>query len=404
MKISIVMPTYNDASSIIETLESLKKQTYKNWQLIIMNDGSTDNLEEVLNSYLDKSSIKNNVEYYYQNNQDQLNAILNSIKYIEGDYIYILHSDDLLPSEDFFEKIIKEAKDNPDIDAFIGDLIIIDENSKQIGIQTVSQYKDKDTSLSKLMLWLGRNLYIDVMFAKKLVFEKYISISYLTWNMPFWTQLESDTFKVLNVKKVNFPILKYRIHSGNYINNEVGKLNVINGELRTLTRLMKCYNIPMYKTQFYIYRIANKLKLGDKFSPIYFNKEEKNKGDIVKFAIEKRFNETYKENLFLNAVVNFYTNKNNRIIYINIINEDEFIYKGKDMRLFNRNLLNNKLSNLYLNMIEEMNKGFNKIEVKSNEDKDKIIDITKFLCIYPYVDIEVKNSTKRYRGETNGNT
>lgn len=35
MKISIVMPTYNDASSIIETLESLKKQTYKNWQLIL---------------------------------------------------------------------------------------------------------------------------------------------------------------------------------------------------------------------------------------------------------------------------------------------------------------------------------------------------------------------------------
>lgn len=390
MKISIVMPTYNDASSIIETLESLKKQTYKNWQLIIMNDGSTDNLEEVLNSYLEKSSIKNNVEYYYQNNQDQLNAILNAIKYIEGEYIYILHSDDLLPSEDFFERIIKKAKDNPKVDAFIGDLIIIDEASKQIGMQTVSKYKGKDASLSKLMLWLGRNLYIDFMFAKKSVFEKYISISYLTWNMPFWIQLENDTLKVLNVEKVNFPILRYRVHSGNYINNEIGKLNVINGELRTLTRLMKCYNIPMYKTQFYVYRLANKLKLGEKFRPIYFNKEEKNKGNIVKFAIEKRFNETYKENLYLNAVVNFYTNKNNRTIYINSINEDEFIYKGKDMRLFNRNLLNNNISNLYLNIIEEMNKGFNKIEVKSNEDKNKIIDITKFLCIYPYVDIEVK--------------
>ena len=49
-----------------------------------------------------------------------------------------------------------------------------------------------------------------------------------------------------------------------------GKLNVINGELRTVTRLMEFYNIPMYKTQFYIYRIFNKLKLASNFSPLYF--------------------------------------------------------------------------------------------------------------------------------------
>ena len=48
MKISIIMPTYNDSSTIIDTIDSVANQSYSNWQLIIMNDGSTDNVEDVL--------------------------------------------------------------------------------------------------------------------------------------------------------------------------------------------------------------------------------------------------------------------------------------------------------------------------------------------------------------------
>ena len=48
MKISIIMPTYNDSSTIIDTIDSVANQSYNNWQLIIMNDGSTDNVEDVI--------------------------------------------------------------------------------------------------------------------------------------------------------------------------------------------------------------------------------------------------------------------------------------------------------------------------------------------------------------------
>ena len=390
MKISILMPTYNDAESIVETLESISKQTYKNWQLIIINDGSTDNVESVIKSYKDNSKYKEQIEYYYQSNQDQLNAISNVLKHIKGDYVYILHSDDLLPSDDFFDRMINEVKSNPDVDAFIGNLKIIDGDGNETGIQTASKYKVADKSLSKLMLWLGRNLYIDFMFAKKEIFLTNVKESYLTWNMPFWIRLTENKADVLNVKNIDFPILKYRVHGGNYINNEIGKLNVINGELRTLTRLMQFYNIPFYKVQFYLYRIANKLNMGDKFIPIYSKKEEMNKGNIVKFAVEKRFNDEYKKNPYLNGIVNFYMNKNERTIYIYKISKDEIIYRGRDMRLFNKNLLNDNLSDLYMNLISEITIGFNKIVVTDEEDKDKIIDIAKFLCIYPYVEIEVK--------------
>ena len=377
--------------SIKETLDSVLRQTYTNWELIIINDGSIDDSENIIKSYIEKNNCSDKIKYNYQNNQDQLNAILNGIKYISGDYVYILHSDDLLPTDDFFEKLNSVILEDSTIDAFIGDLIIIDKNSIQTGIQKVDYYSNKESVLPTLMLWLGRNLYADFMLAKKEVFVSSIKDSYLTWNMPFWICMDNG-YKMLNIKNLEFPILKYRVHENNYINNDIGKLNVINGELRTLTRLMEFYNIPMYKTQFYIYRMFNKLNLISKFSPIYFNREEKNKGSIVEFVIQKRFGNEYHKNILLNALVRFYKTNNDRKIYIDSIDKNEFIYQGKDMRLFNNRLLNNELSELYLYIINEMGSGFNEIIVSNEYDIDKVIDITKFLCIYPYVKISLKNN------------
>ena len=305
MKISIIMPTYNDKDSIVETFDSVINQTYTNWELIIIDDGSTDNTEEVIKNYIEKHSLKDKIKYFYQENKDQLNAIINGINYISGDYVYILHSDDLMPSYDFLEKLTNVANESKDVDAFIGDLIVIDENTKETGIQKVDCYLKKESVLPTLMLWLGRNLYADFMLAKKEVFISSIKDSYLTWNMPFWTCIDNEK-KILNIKNLEFPILKYRVHENNYINNDIGKLNVINGELRTVTRLMKFYNIPMYKSQFYLYRVFNKLGIKKLFTPLYFNKEEKNKGKIVEFVIMKRFGESYKQNLFLDSLVKFY--------------------------------------------------------------------------------------------------
>ena len=62
MKISIIMPTYNDSRTIIDTIDSVANQSYSNWQLIIMNDGSTDNVEDVIKQYRDNSVHKEKIE------------------------------------------------------------------------------------------------------------------------------------------------------------------------------------------------------------------------------------------------------------------------------------------------------------------------------------------------------
>ena len=119
---------------------------------------------------------------------------------------------------------------------------------------------------------------------------------------------------------------------------------------------------------------------------------EVNKPIVNEFVIQKRFGNEYDKNIFLKGLVEFYKSDISRKIYIKDIDENEFIYKGKDMRLFNNRLLNNELSELYLYIINEMKIGFNEIVVSNKEDIDKAIDITKFLCLYPYVKVSLKNN------------
>ena len=233
MKVSIVTPTYNDASSIEETLQSLVTQTYKNWEWIVIDDGSTDDTKDQLKKLIDQYKIGNQCKYIYQENADQLNAIIHGLEYITGEYVFSLHSDDLLPSDDFLEKAVKTMQDNPEIDGLFGDLILINEKSEVIGCQKVLKYHVDKSVPALMLLWLGRNLYSDVAFHKTEIYKTAVLDNYLKWNMPLWLDVRNDTIQMLNYRSVSFPMLKYRLHEGNYINNELGKMNVINGELRT---------------------------------------------------------------------------------------------------------------------------------------------------------------------------
>lgn len=386
-KISILMPTYNDAKYIKKAIDSVLEQSHENWELLICDDGSTDNTKEVINNYI--SNVNNKIKYYYQNNADQLNAIIKLIPKITGDYVYILHSDDILYDKYTLEKMVKFMEENK-VDSIISNMPLIDSNDNLIGNQMVSKYINNERIIPLQFLWLGRNLYVDMACHKKEIFVHEVYNNYLLWNGPFWLNLDEQ--KILNVKKVDFPFFKYRISDNNYVNSEGANLNIINGEIRVVTRLMKNYYIPLYKTQYMLYRIFNKLNLGFKYPLIYLKKETKNKYNILKFVLNKRLNDNeIKNNIFLNSLINFYKNNKTRKINIDSINSDIPIYNGKDMRIFNKKIYNNTIEPLYKTLFSEMEIGFNEIVVNNKNDYKKLVDITKFLCIYPYVKITIKN-------------
>lgn len=95
--VSIVMPNYNCADYISETLDSVINQTYKRWELYIMDDCSTDNIQELMQPYLVKYP---NIHFMVlEHNGGPAIARTEGIKLAEGKYIAFLDSDDLWEKE-----------------------------------------------------------------------------------------------------------------------------------------------------------------------------------------------------------------------------------------------------------------------------------------------------------------
>lgn len=126
--VSIIMPSYNTAKFISETIESVLAQTYPNWELIIVDDCSTDNTDEVVKSFLSDNRIK-----YIKNEKNSGAAVSRNraLREAKGKWIAFLDSDDLwLPVK--LEKQIAFMQDN-DYHFSYTNYIEIDENSQPNG-------------------------------------------------------------------------------------------------------------------------------------------------------------------------------------------------------------------------------------------------------------------------------
>lgn len=94
--VSVIIPTFNRQNLILRAVKSILAQSYENIEIIVVDDGSTDNTKAILEEYIDTDIIK----YVYQENARQAAARNNGIRNSNGDYIAFLDSDDVwLPSK-----------------------------------------------------------------------------------------------------------------------------------------------------------------------------------------------------------------------------------------------------------------------------------------------------------------
>ena len=106
--VSIIMPSYNTGRFISETIESVLAQSYSNWELIIVDDCSTDNTDEVIEDYISDDRIK-----YIKNDKNSGAAISRNraLREAKGNWIAFLDSDDLW-EPDKLQKQISFMKEN----------------------------------------------------------------------------------------------------------------------------------------------------------------------------------------------------------------------------------------------------------------------------------------------------
>jgi len=91
--ISIIIPCFNSGSTIQETLKSIQEQTYINYELILINDGSSDNTERILSDY---ATGKENISFHSQDNRGQANARNLGLSIAQGEYLVFVDADDKL--------------------------------------------------------------------------------------------------------------------------------------------------------------------------------------------------------------------------------------------------------------------------------------------------------------------
>ena len=107
IKYSFIVPVYNTSKYLRKCLDSLIKQTFKNFEIIIVNDGSSDNSSNIISSY---SSKYKNIKVITQENQGLSMARNNGIKEASGKYLLFIDSDDYVEKK-LLEEIDKEIED-----------------------------------------------------------------------------------------------------------------------------------------------------------------------------------------------------------------------------------------------------------------------------------------------------
>jgi glycosyltransferase involved in cell wall biosynthesis len=127
--VSVVIPSYNHASFIGQAIDSVIAQTYEDWELCVVDDGSKDNSLDIIYGYKDPR-----IKVISQENKGAHAAINKGISHSNGEYISILNSDDVY-RQDRFEKLLSVFNSKTDIVLVSSYIQLVDTYGKKLGIK-----------------------------------------------------------------------------------------------------------------------------------------------------------------------------------------------------------------------------------------------------------------------------
>lgn len=115
MKYSIILPIYNVEKYLSACIESILSQTYKDYEIILVDDGSKDSSGKICNEYADKYDF---VKVIHKTNGGLSDARNVGLKQATGEYVFFIDSDDYLIDNRVLERFEKATQSNPDVVAF----------------------------------------------------------------------------------------------------------------------------------------------------------------------------------------------------------------------------------------------------------------------------------------------
>lgn len=243
--VSIIMPTYNSASTLSETISSIEKQSYKNYELIIIDDGSIDNTEEICFSFDNRI----NLIYYKQKNAGVSNARNRGLKLAKGKFITFIDSDDLYDKE-YLSLLVKKMEESDcQIVSCSYKTFPKSISSKLVGgdfcTNDVTEYIEK-TQTHFLFNQIWNKIYLkDIIDKNDILFDEKLSIA-----EDFKFNVEYIKF-VRKISHIDIPLYFYRVSNSGLGFKFRSDSNDI--KLEMVEQLEKIYD-GLNKNKEYIYR------------------------------------------------------------------------------------------------------------------------------------------------------
>jgi len=274
MKVSVIVPTYNREHLLKETIESILNQTFKDFELIIVDNYSSDNTEDVVKSY------NNHRIRYFKNQNNGIIAINRNfgIEKSRGEYIGLCDDDDIwMP--DKLEKQLSEFEKDEKIGLVCTNGMNFNENG-DFGLVHKNSLNDDDFKFESIVI---KNPIIS---SSILIKKSVINDVGMMDEEPEFFGAEDNclwikTAKKYKVKYIDLPLIKYRTHSGVYrnvdINGLIIKENIYKKFLKNGIIDIELFNKVKSKLKYdeLVIKLTNSEKV--KFSTIIKTKMDLNK-------------------------------------------------------------------------------------------------------------------------------
>lgn len=240
-KVSVIMPVFNVERFLKTAIDSILNQSFKDFELILINDCSTDNSEEIINSY-DDSRIKCLTNRYNKGVSYSFNK---GLEYAKGEYIARADSDDIYDVDRLKEQV--EILDQfPNVNICSSDLQVVNEDEMFLEFW---KYKNNNDFLKAQLLFNAPIANPTLMFRRS-IFEnlKYDESLKRAEDYDFYLRLGED-FKVFNIAK---PLMKYRRNASSLTSDTIELVRDAN---KVRMRALEKLNLVPTKREFLIHQL-----------------------------------------------------------------------------------------------------------------------------------------------------
>jgi glycosyltransferase involved in cell wall biosynthesis len=221
MKFSVVIPLYNGAELIEKTLDSVLAQTHKDYEVVLVNDGSPDNVGEVVKRYI-ANHPEASFKYIEQENKGLGGARNTAIRHASGEIIAILDQDDIWYPEKL-ERVSNIFDENPEVDV-VCHYFYIRRNGKLGELWRTGPLEEE---MHRKMLFEGNRFATLTTCFKRSIIDKIGYFSEDVENLHFvedydlWMRMALADCKFYFIPEV---LAEYIQHDGNYSSNSVDRM------------------------------------------------------------------------------------------------------------------------------------------------------------------------------------